>query len=504
MSRRRLRIAFVTVLSACVTVQLVLALGAIGYRTADLALVEPNVIYAIERTVVGHPLYEDPERPPFSVVQYSPFYYVAAARMTSALGISPATDVWRVYAVARSISLVSWILTALLVHVLATRILGLQWIAGFTIACLTIVVPSVAGVAARPDSLVRLLTLAAFTLYLAADAGSRGRRLTCRVAAVLLLVLAIWTKQTALEMVVVFVVLSAVQRRWRDLAGMTAVFLAAHLAIFAVSRDALGGTTAIYQNVVRGAAGCALHIEWGVNTMREFFVAFGPLLSLFLAALYLYGRQPVQWSSNATRMFLAAVVMLGFCAIGFPHYGIGINHAYEAVMLMLLALAVYHHEQPFQAGQPQTVSFAGALALMTYVALYASSQTAFSLYDNHNIVWHRRLDREQIATQERLVQDLQVRLATSPESQVFAYWLPYVNVRLFERAVAPQVEIVQNCTYPNKVLDYRRLVEDVRTGKIRFVATQATQMLRSYAGADFGRFTRLGTFGGFVILGAPD
>ena len=84
------------------------------YRT-ELGGVEHNVIHGIQKLLLGYPLYQDPEAPPFDVIQYTPAYYVLCAGIAQVFGIA-GDDARSIYLVCRTVALIFNGLTVWLVY----------------------------------------------------------------------------------------------------------------------------------------------------------------------------------------------------------------------------------------------------------------------------------------------------------------------------------------------------------------------------------------------------
>ena len=84
------------------------------HRT-ELGGVEHNVIHGIQKVMLGHTLYEDPEQPPFDVIQYTPAYYLLCAAIGKALGLH-GDDARAVFLLSRGVALVLWALMGWLVY----------------------------------------------------------------------------------------------------------------------------------------------------------------------------------------------------------------------------------------------------------------------------------------------------------------------------------------------------------------------------------------------------
>lgn len=96
-------LAFAAVVALAVNV--LVAGIAIWSDAADVIGVEYSVTHAVQRNALGHPLYSDPEMPPFSLVQYTPLHYQVCSAVIRGFALDAndpivATRVGRIVATA--------------------------------------------------------------------------------------------------------------------------------------------------------------------------------------------------------------------------------------------------------------------------------------------------------------------------------------------------------------------------------------------------------------------
>ena len=81
---------------------------------SDYGGIEQNVIYGIQRIIMGQPLYQDPATGTYAVMQYTPLYYYFTSGIAKFSGIY-ATDVQSIYTLCRIIALTFNLLTVVTV-----------------------------------------------------------------------------------------------------------------------------------------------------------------------------------------------------------------------------------------------------------------------------------------------------------------------------------------------------------------------------------------------------
>ena len=107
--------------------------------------IEPNVIYGIQRILLGQPLYQDPSSGSYGIIQYTPLYYYFVAhiaRIISPTAYQHGLDVHGLYTLSRILALAFNLLTVG-VCALMIRAWRFSWWQSFTFAfpvliCLTV------------------------------------------------------------------------------------------------------------------------------------------------------------------------------------------------------------------------------------------------------------------------------------------------------------------------------------------------------------------------------
>ncbi len=110
---------------ALFSITLILRLILLGYYNNNFGGIEPNVIYGIQRLLLGQPLYQSPEIGSFAIMQYMQLWYYLCASIAKLLHIE-ALNVQCIYIVCRSTALIFNLLTVFVVA-LHARKTGYQW-----------------------------------------------------------------------------------------------------------------------------------------------------------------------------------------------------------------------------------------------------------------------------------------------------------------------------------------------------------------------------------------
>ena len=144
-------------------VTLFLRIVLINYYNNNLGGIELNVVYGIQRILLGQPLYQDPAAGSFAVIQYTPLYYSLVATLARLVGIG-GHDVQAIFVLCRVLALLFNLIT-ISVGMFIFRSIGLSWR-----HCLAFALPVLMILTShyytRGDSLHLLLFVSAIAAYI--------------------------------------------------------------------------------------------------------------------------------------------------------------------------------------------------------------------------------------------------------------------------------------------------------------------------------------------------
>lgn len=181
------------VLSAA-TVLAMLATKTVPSLTLNLFGVEQNGVFAVQRILLEGRLYTDPAAFPFIVIQYPPLYPALLAMLCKVAGIAPDAP-HAIVALGRMTSLTFGALGGAVIAAHLIRTHRVPVVAGIATGALVVVALFPSGFSTRPDSAYLFLLLAALACC---PVRACARPLPWLVGAQLLLVVALFTKQTAI------------------------------------------------------------------------------------------------------------------------------------------------------------------------------------------------------------------------------------------------------------------------------------------------------------------
>lgn len=211
----------------------------------DLGAQEINVVYGIQKIMLGRPLYQDPEEPPFDVMQYTPAYYFLCAGVGSVVGID-VQDTYALFLLSRITSLLLNLTTCWLIYLL-TRVVGAGTWLGLATGALVFALHS-EQFYSRVDSLYALFFTASLLVFIRSiHAEGRKGLLVCT----LLCALAFMTKQNGVLMIGIVGAYLLIERSWRSF-GLFAIasmlFILAGLGLTLIDSAPID----LWKNTVQG------------------------------------------------------------------------------------------------------------------------------------------------------------------------------------------------------------------------------------------------------------
>jgi hypothetical protein len=144
-------------------ITVVLRIVLIGYYNNNFGGIETNVVYGIQRLLLGQPLYQNPASGAYAVMQYTPLWYLFIAGFAKVFHIA-GTDVQGVYMLCRIMALAFNLLTVL-VAALIIRRWGYNWQQSL-ICALPVVIALTSHYYTRGDSMHLFFFVAAIYAYL--------------------------------------------------------------------------------------------------------------------------------------------------------------------------------------------------------------------------------------------------------------------------------------------------------------------------------------------------
>ncbi|MBS1583322.1 MAG: hypothetical protein JST66_14070 [Bacteroidetes bacterium] len=457
------------------------SLRAVLLYTTDIGGVEANVVYGIGKLLRGLPLYEDPERPPFDVVQYTPLYYYLAAGIGWLIGVDP-TQPQQVFMLSRLISLACNLGTVLATYRIIRRTGAAPWLALFWSMLMFATITR--HFYSRTDSLYLLLFTVSMGLFLTALGHPPPLHRRQLAWATIVACLSLLTKQSGILALLIIGLYLLWQRRWRDLFTQVGI----SMALLALAFGALGlhyGGHVLYQNVVTGLKnGFSLEIfEWVFFTRRYLTIVVFHVLGGILAWRMMRGADPMRQALG-----LAIVTSFLFALITGLKSGSRLNYFLENFLLIFLAIPSL-----FAAPRVRIPRFC-LPALMAYALLHF---TMGMLRLRTDVVHIRgKHGRSQYAKAAAVDAYLRKDRQLAEGQYVFIIGRDFLEQFLIGHGVLDQKDIVQYS--PPDLYDRSEFYRAMTDGRVRFVISQGTPGI-FFLGRSYTCFTPVDTLAGHII-----
>jgi len=437
--------------------------------TADLSGVENYNTYWIHRYLAGYALYEDPEKPPFAINAYTPFYFYIVGGLGWLIRLSP-NDVEGVYVLGRGVSAIANLFFAGTLFLMGTQIFRIRATLAFLSATLSFLLLHIHCYAIRPDAVYNFLlitSLFAFMHYLIAN--SQQERYYWLAGSSVAAVLALFTKQSAFFLPFLLgghlLIFCRRPGWWQDIF----VLLVTYTAGFGLCLWAMGGADypVFFKSVVSGLNN-GISLMWLIWFVMPELHLLLPILSvgLVLGVIYLIDRRPVY-------SFLGWALLAIFVASSgtILKFGSHANYYTEFIGLSLVASMVFWAEYDRRQAKT-TTSRLGLLACCGFLCLFQVGRLAEYHYVRFGSAFVSTYQSELA-----VVKYLRDELSLKADERVFVYTdeNTFLNSMLYQHAVLPHNGI--SILYPKNPYSLRPFREYVNRGGVQYVVAPRSQFI---------------------------
>lgn len=436
-------------------------IGTVVVAAVDVRGVESNVLYFLQKGLVGERLYTDPEALPYAINQYPPVYYWVTRGALRLLQIDP-TDVLALRVVSRLVSVGALIG----IGVIGYRLLRTSFRLAPRDATITIsaaVAISLPWFAlSRPDALAAFFAVAAVA---ACVRFVEEQETSMLVLASTMAALSLLTKQSGLWVVVALFVVLLLQRDARGVVLHAATVAAVVLAVLGAAVFNAGAVQDLPLNLVDGVRN-GFDLTKAISKSYQFaLLEMGLLVGLGLAtALWASWRSrsasaPISGSltSPVGALGLSGAVGLAILGVAALKVGSAVHYFIEpAILLVMFWSAVVFLPIPSRESLRN-----GARVLLVIGALVPTIYHV-AKYAEPNVQSFRAADAadasldEVVALVDRELAEGAFVLTNDRE----------VGLRLPDVLAVPQPDIVNCCARPLGVFDYTTVCEHMQTGRI--------------------------------------
>lgn len=451
------------------------------YRT-ELGGVEHNSVHAIQKLLLGSPLYQDPEQIPFDVIQYTPAYFVLCSTVGKVFGIS-GEDARSAFLLSRVIALTLTLLSCWVVFRICRENGAETWSAA--LATGLVFCSYTEHFYSRPDALQSFASLTAVLYFTRWPRAPNGKILTICAG---FTALGFFAKQSGALMVMVPALYLLLIRNWKAFASYAVailLFLAACLALI------LLGTTPwiLWQNTVQGLANGYSTMMWGElfePATYKYFVGWH-ILALVIVVQGFRGNGPVlRFLALAIPMAVAFGLLTGLKSgsrLNYLHEGLSLTFMGTAILLGSIKQFRWKH----------FMGWAFACYGLVFMAFRTKSTNHWAHIDDPDTARMAEYQAD-LAVRDVLLNEL----GLGADEHIFVTYRDYLDHLLVQQSVMKQHDIIRFST--DRLYDYAAFHKAMRDGTIRFVVTDHPERPVTFLDSTFTGWVPIRSVEGRTIM----
>ncbi|MBK6831373.1 MAG: hypothetical protein IPG92_11825 [Flavobacteriales bacterium] len=448
----------------------------------NLGGAEVNVVYGVQKMLLGRPLYEDPEKSPYDVMQYTPAYYGVCAALAIVLPIDP-HDSYALFLLSRIVSLILNLFTCLGIFRLCKLLQVEVWIAlavaaiGFTLFT--------EHFYSRVDSLYAPLFI--WTLIRYVRWTRQEGSMSALVVVALLAVLSICSKQTGILLIGIIGVHLLVTKQWRAFFTFSGA-VALILAIFLLSVFLNTSPEVFFKNTVQGIAngiGGNMYTELLPFGIYKYYVGWH-IAAIALVVVFLRDGDRVD-------RFLAVSIATAtaFGLITGLKNASNINYLFEAHLLVVIGASRWLCTRV----APWQLQLSGLFLLYGLLFTVHRTRVLNKLVGTAEQRAHREhLHNADEHTRAVLVNELGLR----PEEKVLITYHGHLELLLNGQGLLAQKDILEWSVEP--LFNYDAVAKSLADGTVRYVISDVPMDTLRFLGRSYPQFHEVREVDGRHIL----
>jgi len=457
----------------CAFLCVVLGLWMATSGVSNFRGVEGNVVFTIQKALLGSAIYTDPTAPPFDIAQYGPIYYIATILICNLFGIG-GLDFSSVFAIGRLVSLSCLGVLVATVYFTLRKKLNVRQSYAVAACAFSIVATSPWYFLARPDAMVAFLIFASLHLAIPDDGATPSRKTLLVLSAIVLGFAAALVKLNGVQVVVAVILYLIIVGDVRKLGIVLLACAVLATMLYFVAPWVFGKY--VWDNVIDG-------VNNGINpsmAIKKVYIRFG-IIFCFPMFVFVYSAKKLDVMECPRSKFLliSAGFFFIFGTLTALKEGSALNYYNEFVVLGAMSIAFFFEKNAMLENMGvrssiENLNFSGRLEWVMPVILlgvilplitiqrYATYFEAFrSPGSVCRAATERRIDRHQQAAQ---------KLRRQLESGECQYVLAFGDfpAALPDYCVLPQIEVAALCKKTG-ALDFSQLGTLIDNGSIRYV-----------------------------------
>jgi hypothetical protein len=445
-------------------VTLVLRIVLIGYHNNNLGGIEPNVIYGIQRIVLGQPLYQDPASGSYAIMQYTPLYYYLVAGVAKIAGVD-GHNVQGIYTLCRMVALIFNLLTI----VLAANIIRkwhFSWQHSFAFAS-PILIMLTSHYYTRGDSMHLFFFLAAVYAYLSYN---RKEQFKYILVSAFLSAACIMVKQSGILVIgIIGFCLTFLERKFLFVIGyVTATLISGYLMLALCVH---GEWHTFYQNAVLGLKNGTDASFLYLIFISQFFRDLIPCY--FLGGIIAYTACTRIADKTYRTLAAGAVLSFSFAVVTGLKIGSSNNYFTEFLLFIILAFPyLWRHEQSEKTLfriRNYAVSVRGFASVAIFILITSKTAGFFSIVC---IERSFKDQRNEYAGEEALLDYFKGRLVIKSGEKIFFTERGFMDNLFIDYALMPNKDVViQLYRTDTTTYDYSAFVSGMNTGLVKYIIT---------------------------------
>ena len=450
-----------------------LASAALNFKFAtsgalDIRGVEPNVVYSIETSLLGLPLYRDVMSPPYAVTQYSPLYYLLYEAAARALSLEPGPQYADILTLGRLLSFGALLALSALVFRFTQR-LGADRVTACLSAVLVLNLSTPWFVLARPDALCAFFAVGGLASLVCASSAPSGGMKAFVFAAVggACCWLSLLTKQTGVIFILTGAVMALLMDRKRLATGYISGLVLAALISFLVATLGFGVTRAdmllFYRNAFGGVQnGISLEMAY-IKVYDLALTRYAIFFAFPIACMAAIASQRDQASPPLKMLLVAFGFSLSFGLVTAIKNGSAIHYLNEPMIIGLLLTVATLANAPVMQINVTGNRFLSTLALLS-VGLFLTGNLFGQFWQYRKVLETPR----QAVSDEQLIERLGSELEKDENSRFLVEsGSRLATLRYPNRVVIPHPDITTIVEHTPVVAAAQ--AQMIKSGELRYI-----------------------------------
>jgi len=460
--------------------------------------IEENVVYSIQQVVSNNPLYNNPEKIPFSITQYPPLYYLLCAAVVKALSITPGKNVIEIYQVCRIISLFCSLSLSSLLYWISRKILSLSSILSLIIFVISFLVPQPWFFLVRPDAMESLLLMISIALFLLTlkHQDDNLRRGLFLFACGIFCCLTFLAKQNGLIIFVLLIGFEIIRFKFKNalIIGLgsifaiitTSIIFHPYYSFFPFSSEL------IYMNIIKGINN-GISFKMAKTFYQLYFFENLPLILVAFISILIFLNQKHR-NENSLFLYFVFIFISVLSLFSMGKIGSAEHYMIDAVLISLLFIGISANKMD-HINRPKFIPL--IMSILYVLSLIFCISNLIERYQRYGTIAYNSYqeknyyDNKLISYFDKVfLEDPSIYLITDNR---------LLNNYFYDKVVLPQREIVDCCTYPLKTFDYSDFQGLVDKMILKYLVIPEGLQLRNYLGVDLVNFSLIETMNGYDI-----